>query len=174
MVRLLTFRNRLNGNWEQTSWHLERLMTLDDLNRPVTQSSLNISYRQKQRKMFLGFTEREGRWDESKRNDRQRPRTEKWNMINEFLRTSHASVIGNLSSKRERKSIKQKWVVFLRQRFRSSALPTQIRRRKTKARMRICWINGWDRTCFAKNKISIGIGHRSLVYAVQHHKQDST
>ena len=51
-------------------------------------------------------------------------------------RTSHASVVGNLDPKRERKPIRQKWVVFIRQRFRSSALPTLIRRRKTKVRMR--------------------------------------
>ena len=32
----------------------------DDLNGPATQSSLNIGYRQKERKMPSGFTEREG------------------------------------------------------------------------------------------------------------------
>ena len=51
------------------------------------------------------------------------------------LWTSHGSVVGNLGPKREWKSSKQKWVLFLRQRFRSSTLVMQIRQRKTKARM---------------------------------------
>ena len=54
------------------------------------------------------------------------PGLKKRRRLTDFQRTSHASVVENLSSKRERKSIKQKSVVFLKQHFRSRALPTQI------------------------------------------------
>ena len=60
------------------------------------------------------------------------PRLENRPRLPNSQRTSHGSAIRNLGPERERKSIKQKWVVFLRQCFRGN---TDIRRRKTKVRM---------------------------------------
>ena len=124
------------GNGQVKTWkdrgHLERL---DDLIGPAPQSSLNISYRQKQRKMPSGFTKRG--WGGRMMNPIgiivNDSRLKNGPRLTNSLRTSHA-LVGSLGPKRERKSIKQKkkWFVFLRQRFRSSSLPTQLRRRKTR------------------------------------------